>query len=452
MKAHKRGASGLLSRLGLKLPSFRDKSFAANISFISGRNAVTFIAQLIFTPVIMKLYDPSAYGIMGSLMGLAMLCLPYATLQYDRAMLLVQDETELQSLRTISNFLPVAFALTLFLILLIGGDGLLTSVGLPALGPMALLVPLLLMISAWAQASQQMVFARVRYKQSFIFGSLNAIGNKLVAIGSALVIGSSAIGLLLAEFISRIGQLFFNSRLILKEPPQWRRPLPERGTVWRVARKYAGFPKYELPAVALAGFANQAPLWWIPKHFGLATFGQFSLAMALLEIPLRLLGNSISSVFYQKAAQTFADQGPRALVRLTDRMLLILTAAGIIPFLMIAFLAEPVFTYLFEDRWTLAATITSSFCIFYYFRLIAEPVASVFRVINTQWVYLSTHGAFLLIRVAVIAWTLANGTPFTQAVTIYVWGNVVGSCLLIILVITLTRRAVVVARPRGTSD
>ncbi|MBP9080111.1 MAG: hypothetical protein KBF80_07655 [Flavobacteriales bacterium] len=401
----------------------------------------TFAAQLIFTPVIMHLYDPAAYGTMGSVMGLALLCLPYSTLQYDRAMLLVRDENELQGLRTLSNYLPIAFALVLFTVLLIGGNGLLTAVGLPALGLLALVAPLLIVVSAWAQTSQQMVFARVRYKQNFVFGSLNAFGNKLVAIGYALVWGSGAVGLLLAEFLSRSAQLFFNNRLILRDPPQWARPVPSRTEVWRVARKYSGFPKYELPAVALAGIANQAPLWWIPKHFGLAAFGQFSLAMALLEIPLRLFGNSISSAFYQKAAQTFADKGPKALAQLTNRMVLILAVVGIIPFVTIALSAEPVFVFLFKDRWALAGTITASFCLFYYCRLVAEPVASVFRVVGAQWAYLSIHGLFLIIRVGIIAWTLMTDLPFIDAIRLYVWGNAFVSCVLIALVLILTRRA-----------
>lgn len=427
--------------LGLELPSLKEGSFASNISFVSGRNAVTLVAQLVFTPLIMHLYDPAAYGTMGAVLALSAFLLPFATLQYDRAMLLAQDERDLLGLRALGNLLSTAAAVLVLLAIIIGGGPLLEMLGLEAVGGLVYLVPVVVLLTAWAQVSQQMVFSRMRYKQSFIFGSLNAIGNKLTAILYALLFGGGALGLLSAETLSRSAQLIFNRRLILKEKGLLSTPNIARQDLIRTARKYQGFPKYELPAVGVAALANQIPLWWIPKHFGIAAFGQFSIGMALLEMPMRLLGSSMSSTFYQKAARTYAQEGSEALARITKRLMRILAAIGLPPFLAIALTARPVFAWLFEDRWLLAGSMIGFLSIFYYFRLIAEPVSSVFRVLGRQRTYLVIHGLFLFVRGGAMVWAVARELDLLDAIAIYAAANAVGYVVQILLILHALRTA-----------
>lgn len=429
------------SILGIELPSLKEGSFASNITFISGRNAISLVTQLIFTPLIMHLYDPAAYGAMGAVLALSYLLLPFATLQYDRAMLLAQDEHDLQGLRALGNMIALVLATALMAVIGIGGERALAFMGLSALGNLVYLVPFILALTAWAQISQQMVFARMRYKQSFIFGSLNAVGNKLTAILYAMIWGGGALGLISAETLSRAGQLVMNRRAILKE----RLFAPEQVVPFRqvraVASKYKAFPKFELPAVGLAALANQIPLWWLPKHYGLAVFGQFSVAMALLEMPMRLLGSSMSSTYYQKAARTYAQEGPHALRSVTTKLMRVLAVIGFVPFLVVALAAHPVFAWLFQDRWALAGTMISALAVYYYFRLIAEPVASVFRVLGQQRTYLFIHGSFLILRSGTMLWATAVHAELLKAITMYAAANTIGYLLQLLLI----RRAIISA-------
>lgn len=427
--------------LGIELPSLKEGSFASNISFISGRNAVTLVTQLVFTPLIMHLYDPAAYGTMGAVLALSAFLLPFATLQYDRAMLLAQDERDLLGLRALGNLLSLATAVLVLLIIIIGGGPLLEMLGLEAVGKLIYLAPLVVLLTAWAQVSQQMVYARMRYKQSFVLGSINAVGNKLTAIFYALLFGGGGMGLLSAEILSRSVQLVFNRRSILKEKKLLSPLNITYQELTRTAHKYQGFPKYELPAVGVAALANQIPLWWIPKHFGIAAFGQFSIAMALLEMPMRLLGSSMSSTFYQKAARTYTKEGPQALARITRRLMWILSAIGLLPFLVIALTAKPIFAWLFQDRWLLAGSMISFLSIFYYFRLVAEPVSSVFRVLGQQRTYLWIHGLFLFVRGSAMVWAIVRELELLDAIAVYAAANAAGYAMQIILILHALRTA-----------
>ncbi len=416
--------------LGFRLPSMKEGSFARNQSYVLANSAVAIGAQLVFTPIITRLYAPHAYGTMNAVLSLTAFVLPFFTLQYDSALLMARNERDIQGLRAISNLLPTALSVLLFVALLIGGDRLLTTVGLPALGMLALLIPGLVILSAITQTSQQMVAVRMRYKQSFVFGSISAVGTKLTAIGHGLVFGGGAIGLIAAEVFSRGSQLFFNSRYILHERFHWRPKHLDIPGMKSVMRTYINFPKYELPAVGIAQLAAQVPLWWLPRTYGLAIFGQYGLSLSLLEMPMRLFSHSISGTFYQKAAQVFQARGAKALRSITFRTMAFISLGSFLPLLMIGLFAEDVFTIFFGPAWAMAGRMAQVLSILYFARLTVEPVGSVLRVIGKQRSYVWFHGLLFALRASAAGWSIYYKLDIIPAITLYAIADAIGRLFL----------------------
>lgn len=425
---------------GMRMPSMKEGSFARNQSYVLARNVVAIAAQLVFTPIITRLYAPEAYGTMNAVISLSALALPFFTLQYDRAMLMARDEKDIHGLRAISNLLPTLFSVLLFLLLLIGGDPLLIAVGLPALGKMALLIPGLVILTALAQTSQQMVAVRMRYKQSFQFGTISIVGTKLTAIIHGVFIGGGAFGLVLAEIFSRGSQLIFSSRFILHERFHWHPKSWDPSNVKAVMRKYINFPKFELPAVGIAQFANQVPLWWLPSTYGLAVFGQYGLSLSLLEMPMRLFSYSMSVTFYQKAAQVFQDRGAKALRSITFRTMAFISLGSLVPLLLIAFFAEDLFTFFFGPEWGLAGRMAQVLSIIYFTRLTVEPVSSVLRVIGKQHSYVWFHGLLFVLRASAAGASIYFALPIMQAIALYAVADSIGRLFLTAQIIASLNR------------
>lgn len=426
--------------LGISIPSFTEGSFARNQSYMMGRNIVALLIQITLTPIIVRLYDPEAYGTMNAIVSLSALLVPFFTLQYDRALLLAQDEGDIQGLRTVSNFLPLTLSVGLFVLLLSSGDKALVALGLPALGSMALWIPVLIVLSAWAQVGQQMVAVRMKYKASFLYGSLTSLGSKLTAIGHGVLVSGSAMGLVAAELFSRIAQIVVSTRFILKEKSYRKRRKETNGALGPVLRKYIGFPKFELPAVGIAALANQVPLWWIPQFHGLAAFGQYGLSLSLLEIPMRMFGYSLSSTFYQKAAKVYATEGARPLLRITLRTMGFVAAASAIPLLAILLWAEPLFAFVFGADWSQAGRFASALTVMYAARLIAEPISSVLRVVGRQRIYMAHHALVLVARVSALMLAHHWQWDIIPAITLYAVADAFTRAILAGRIILILRR------------
>lgn len=433
---------GGYSILGIRLPSLRKGSFGYNQLMTASHRSVTILAQLIFTPIITRLYPPEAYGITSAVIAVASLFPPFFTLVYDRAMLLAQDEEDVQGLRTLANVIPAFLSAILFIALLLGGDRLLVAVGLPALGHLALLIPALTLLIAWAQTSHQMVAVRMRYKEAFVVGSISTVGNKLVAVLHGSFVSGSAIGLIGAEFFHRITQWLFNVRWILRENPINSMRRVGCYGMWRTMCKYVSFPKYELPAAGLAQFASRIPLWWLPAVYGISVFGNYGLSMSLLEAPLALLSYSMSQTFYQKAAQVFSQEGAVRLRNISLRTMGFIALAGVVPMGLIALSAPWLFTFFFGEEWTMAGRIAQPLTIVYFARLIMEPTMSVLRVINKQGAYVWFNAGLFLVRAGAAGLAVWAGWDLIPALLIYSAAEACGRILFTVRIITYLNAAV----------
>ena len=114
---------------GLRLPVFAEGSFAWNLSFTSGRSLVTILAQVALTPIIVRLYDPEAYGSFGVVLSLTALLLPVVTLKYEKAILLARQEEDLLGVRAVSNALAFFFSLLVLALLVVARGPLLGAIG-----------------------------------------------------------------------------------------------------------------------------------------------------------------------------------------------------------------------------------------------------------------------------------------------------------------------------------
>ena len=106
-------------------------------------------------------------------------------------------------------------------------------------------------------------------------------------------------------------------------------------------KKYHRFILYSTPAVLLNTVALQLPVFMIARYFGPELVGYYVLAIKLIEVPLKIVGNAISQVYFKQAADIF-HSGPENLLRLYRRTVAKLALAMSLPTILVFVLAEPV--------------------------------------------------------------------------------------------------------------
>lgn len=413
-------SAAIRSRLG-------KNSFLSNLSYTSGKSLIGNLIQLAFAPIIVRLYSPESYGHFGYIISIVSLLLPLAALQYDKAVFMTRSKEELEELSNLLFALPVLFGSVILIALLTTKDQLLASSNMTGLGYWILTIPPLLILSSWASTSQHLLAANYKYKQGFLIGLIPTITGKSVAIGFANLVSGIFSGLLVAEVITKLGIILINLKVILRKSlPLSQLTNSNYTDTLKIAKKYSNFPKIELPSMTINVLSKQIPLIWIPKAFGTASFGHYALAISLLEVPMRLLGYSLTGVFFQRAVSAFRTGGVQSVRSVTIRSVLFLFVSSALPLLIIGAWGYELFTWVFGPEWAVSGAIAQRLCIAYAVRIVVEPIGAVWRVLGEQRRYLIFNTAFLIMRATAMIVGLHLKVDLLVAVTMYAMAEALG--------------------------
>lgn len=104
-----------------------------------------------------------------------------------------------------------------------------------------------------------------------------------------------------------------------------------------------------MPKEFVSSFSANMPLFLLAFWFDNALLGLYSLALTFTQRPVNILANVFEKVFYASCSEKVRDRLPiRHDIR---RFLLVLNAVAIPLALLGFFFAEPVFTFLFGEKW-----------------------------------------------------------------------------------------------------
>ncbi len=121
----------------------------------------------------------------------------------------------------------------------------------------------------------------------------------------------------------------------------------------RVACSYRAFPIFRAPANVLVAVAAQLPVLYIARYHDLTDVGQYSLALALVSLPVALIGRTIAASHYS----SMSGQGRRDSSSIVGVSRGLIVRLGLVaaPFALILWLLGPnIFLVIFGEQWHLA--------------------------------------------------------------------------------------------------
>lgn len=159
-------------------------------------------------------------------------------------------------------------------------------------------------------------------------------------------------------------------------------------------KRHIRSPKYIFPSTLIDALSQQLPFFITVYFFDSIIGGQFSMAWRIMMIPMALIGVSISQVFFQR----FSDLSGNLNSQLNEifgtwKFLIIL---GILPLLLLLFLAEDLFVFVLGDQWGEAGKIAFFLAPMFFMRFVASPTSSAFIVLGLQQ-YIFIFALILLI-------------------------------------------------------
>lgn len=134
-----------------------------------------------------------------------------------------------------------------------------------------------------------------------------------------------------------------------------------------------------------------ASFLWI--YFSKIDYGSYEFSFRMMRIPIALIGVAMSQVYFRKAQNHLQDS--KKLKSMTIKTLLI-SSVSAVPFAVIFFYGEEIFTYVFSEKWTEAGKIAEIIAPWLFLNFLLTPISYLPIIFKKQKMYFWINAGFLL--------------------------------------------------------
>lgn len=262
---------------------------------------------------------------------------------------------------------------------------------------------------------------------SEVVTSMGGIASKtLFGLGASALTLLHAIGLPLGTVAGKMaGNLYFRRacRDLMEAHPR-----QSGAAAAPLLRKHRNFPLYVMPKDFVCSLSANLPFLWLAAYFDEASLGLFSLAVTFTLRPVNLINCAFERVFYADTAQRVRERQP--ILPDIRRFLLLLNAVAF-PLAAIGFwCCEPLFTFLFGQRWVGTGFYVRCLIPWILVMLSANSLMFVSNIFGTQRAEFLFQLALLVLRVAALGAGIAAG-DFRLAVLLFSAASTLVLCALL---------------------
>lgn len=376
--------------------SYWRRPLIRSIAVVLTGTAAAQIITVAASPVLSRLFDPAAFGALGTFMAIVGLANPIAALTYPAAIVLPPDDEDALALVWVSLLSSLALATVLLL-----GVGIYLDMlnSLTAIQLLLFVLPVQVIFEALLQAAQQWMIRKRRYGTA----ARVLIAQAIVVSLSKILVGVFwptpfaliLVSLLASPFSSIVFLLWLNVG-----GERW----PVRVSLGRLrltARKYFDFPAFRAPQTLVSAVSQSSPLLLLAIFHGPIATGFFSLSNSVLGAPATLLAKTVNDIFFPRLAE-LANHGQetRPLLLKATGALCAITA---LPFAIFILLSPQLFSFIFGAKWT-EAGIYSQFLAFYFLTaIITRPSFAAVSVYRVQSAYLAYEIMGIIVRLSALS-------------------------------------------------
>lgn len=305
------------------------------------------------TPLLTRLYSPEEFGIFALYVSILAPISMISSLRYETAIMLPEDNEDAKALLLLSALITTLMSILTLLVIVIFEDMMIRYLT-HDIGLFLWVVPLGVFFSGMVQIVTTWNTRNELYKniaQANVLRSSTAVSVQIGAKTITPFIGGLIWGNLIGSVVA-LGTLLYKA---LKQHSLRLNKL-SYNRMKKNAKEYDKFPKYQTFASFINSLSLVLPVIFLSFFYSPEIAGYYALASRVLWAPVALISGSIRNVYYQKASQKFNLN--ESIKNLYVKTTLNLLKISFIPFLIVAIFAEPIFVYLFGDKWVISSEFT----------------------------------------------------------------------------------------------
>lgn len=353
------------------------------IKHVSSLGAGTIAAHLItlaFSPVITRIFTSVEIGEFALFHSIVVLLSVGATLTYEYAIVLPEYDKTAKNLFLSGFFFTLIFSGLLLIVIAFGYYSIAAWMDISVL--FLFLIPLgvfanslLYLVTNWfMRRTKYSDLSRAKITQSSTMG--------IIQVGLGFL-SFTGIGLIAGHIGGRISYVIYQFKKHWKDL-KYLFSAVKRSEITETAREYSKQPKFVLAATLLSFGALEAPVFLIGYLFDREMLGFYGLAFRVVSAPIALVGVSVGHVFFQQLAdrKNKNQKVTTFLLKTWGGLFLV----GLVPFTVLFFYAEPVFSFVFGADWETAGTVAAILTPLLFVQLLSSPTGKSLMVVNKQHV------------------------------------------------------------------
>jgi lipopolysaccharide exporter len=393
--------------------------FARHVVTLASGTAIAQLLLVLATPVLTRLYSPADYGTLAVYSSTLTVLLVLASLRYEAAIPLPEDEDLAGSLLALTLFLLGGMVLLVALVVALAGDAFVRAANVEQLRPYLWLLPVGLLGAGSYQALSYWAIRRRAFGRIARTRLSQGIGQVVSQVGLGLL-KVGAPGLLIGDVVGRVAGGGGLALLALRDRPFAR---VTRASLAAAAARYRRFPLLTTWSGLLNVSSLQLPSIMFSASFGAAAAGLYALSYKMLVLPTMLVAQAVGQVFLARAS-TLARE-PERLRRLTERTALALFACGLPIFGAVGLGGPRLFATVMGGQWEQAGRYAQALAPWFTVWLVSNPLNGLLSVREWQGSALAFTVFEFLLRLGALFIGISRGSPMLAVVLLSASGVVI---------------------------
>ena len=280
---------------------FKSKSeFSRNVLTLMSGTTIAQAIPIAISPILTRIYTPEDFGTFGLYLALVAVLSAFTTGKYELAIMLPKRDKDALNIVSFALIMTLIVSLIFLIIVYFFNTEITYFLDNPNLSFWLYLLPVSLFLSGMYQI---LFFWNNRKKEYKLLSQGTILQSSAIAITN-LIFGISHFfnGLLLG---SAIGQIVTNTFL-------WKKSFQGKNYSFSISRlrmvanirKYNNFPLYSMPMSILNTMSSNIIVYSLSIFFNPLLLGYYYLSQRVLNTPLTIISNSLSSVFFQSVSHS----------------------------------------------------------------------------------------------------------------------------------------------------
>jgi lipopolysaccharide exporter len=391
--------------------------FLSNVITLGSATLLGQILGVLITPILSRLYSPADFGVFQLFLSMVAFTTVASCFSYQSAINLPKKDEEASNIVILCIILIMITSIISIIFLYFFSGYIVKILNAPGLSIYLFLLPLAIITNSVAYVLGYWLSRREQFSTVAKGNLYSSITGKSVSVGIGSV-NPSPFGLIFGTIINDATIVIVFLRKTIEDFHLFQEISYKK--IKDLAIRYKQFPQYNLGANLAGNAAVQVTPFLLAFFFSPIIVGYYAIAYTVMILPSKLIGNSIYSVFYQKACAEKNLTGSISNVAKMVHSRLI--SIGIFISLIIMIIGPELFVFALGAKWFTAGVYAQILAPWFFVVFISSPLMSIFNVLEMQGANLKFNIFLLLTRIFALFLGGIFGNPTLSLILLSVTG------------------------------